>query len=42
LIEEELRVRLSTGYLTQLQRHLDRLASSPKLWMPWNYREALA
>jgi hypothetical protein len=28
--------------LTQLQRHADRLATSPQLWMPWNYREALA
>jgi transposase len=29
-------------YLTQLQRHADSLATSPQLWMPWNYREALA
>ena len=29
-------------YLTQLQRHADQLAASPQLWMPWNYREALA
>jgi transposase len=29
-------------YLTQLQRHADQLASHPQLWMPWNYREALA
>ena len=29
-------------YLTQLQRHADQLATSPQLWMPWNYREALA
>jgi transposase len=29
-------------YLTELQRHPDQLASSPELWMPWNYREALA
>jgi transposase len=28
-------------YLTQLQRHADRLAASPELWMPWNYRAAL-
>jgi transposase len=27
-------------YLTQLQRHADRVAASPSLWMPWNYREA--
>jgi transposase len=29
-------------YLTQLQRHTDQLAASPELWMPWNYRAALA
>ena len=29
-------------YLTQLQRHADQLAVSPQLWMPWNYRDALA
>ena len=29
-------------YLTQLQRHADALAASPELWMPWNYRDALA
>jgi transposase len=29
-------------YLTQLQRHTDRLATGPQLWMPWNYREAMA
>jgi transposase len=29
-------------YLTQLQRHGDRLAVSPQLWMPWNYRDAEA
>jgi transposase len=29
-------------YLTQLQRHPDELAASPDLWMPWNYRAALA
>jgi transposase len=29
-------------YLTQLQRHTDQLAAGPQLWMPWNYREALA
>jgi transposase len=27
-------------YLTQLQRHADRLAVIPQLWMPWNYRDA--
>ena len=29
-------------YLTQLQRHADAVAASPQLWMPWNYRDALA
>jgi hypothetical protein len=29
-------------YLTQLQRHADQVAASPQLWMPWNYRAALA
>ena len=29
-------------YLTQLQRHSDPLTASPQLWMPWNYRDALA
>jgi transposase len=29
-------------YLTRLQRHADRLAVSPQLWMPWNYRDAPA
>ncbi len=28
-------------YLTQLQRHADRVAANPALWMPWNYRAAL-
>ena len=28
-------------YLTELQRHADRLAVSPQLWMPWNYRARL-
>ena len=28
-------------YLTQLQRHADKVAASPELWMPWNYRAAL-
>jgi transposase len=27
-------------YLTQLQRHPDELATSPELWMPWNYYAA--
>lgn len=29
-------------YLTQLQRHSDRLAAGPERWMPWNYQTALA
>jgi transposase len=29
-------------YLTELQRHAEALATSPELWMPWNYRDALA
>jgi hypothetical protein len=29
-------------YLTQLQRHTNPLAATPQLWLPWNYREALA
>jgi hypothetical protein len=28
-------------YLTQLQRHADRVAGSPELWLPWNYRAAM-
>jgi transposase len=28
-------------YLTQLQRHADRVAAVPQFWMPWNYRDAL-
>lgn len=29
-------------YLTQLQRHHERVAASPGAWLPWNYREQLA
>jgi transposase len=29
-------------YLTQLQRHADEVAAGPEVWMPWNYRAALA
>src|SRR5262249_26456472 len=29
-------------YLTELQRHADALAASPRLWMRRNYRDALA
>ncbi len=28
-------------YLTQLQRHTEGLSAQPRLWMPWNYRQAL-
>jgi len=28
-------------YLTELQRHSEEVAASPKEWMPWNYRETL-
>jgi hypothetical protein len=28
-------------YLTQLQQHNEQVATSPELWMPWNYREVL-
>lgn len=29
-------------YLTQLQRHHDRVRTAPGAWMPWNYRQQLA
>ena len=29
-------------YLTQLQRHHERVAASPADWMPWNYQRQLA
>lgn len=29
-------------YLTHLQQHSDQVAANPELWMPWNYRAALA
>jgi transposase len=29
-------------YLTRLQRHAAALAACPQLWMPWNYRDAMA
>jgi len=29
-------------YLTQLQRHSQRVTDAPDNWMPWNYREQLA
>ena len=31
----------SFDYLTQLQRHAQKLATRPAEWMPWNYRETL-
>ena len=31
----------SFDYLTQLQRHAQKLATSPAEWMPWNYRQTL-
>jgi hypothetical protein len=32
----------SFDYLTQLQRHADRVRAAPADWMPWNYRKTLA
>lgn len=32
----------SFEYLIELQRHVTELAANPALWMPWNYRDALA
>ena len=29
-------------YLTQLQRHANRLPANPGAWMPWNYRAAIS
>jgi hypothetical protein len=29
-------------YLTQLQRHVEQVAVTPELWMPWNYRAVLS
>jgi transposase len=31
----------SFDYLTELQRHAQKLATNPAEWMPWNYRETL-
>ena len=28
-------------YLTELQKHADRVAANPQAWLPWNYRETL-
>lgn len=30
------------GYLVALQRHHERVAEDPAVWMPWNYSSALA
>jgi len=32
----------SFHYLTELQRHAQKLTANPAEWMPWNYRETLA
>jgi hypothetical protein len=32
---------ISFDYLTELQRHAQKLATSPAEWMPWNYRDTL-
>jgi hypothetical protein len=29
-------------YLTELQRHADRVRASPADWLPWNYKSTLA
>jgi hypothetical protein len=29
-------------YLVALQRHQEQVAATPAVWMPWNYRVALA
>ena len=29
-------------YLTELQEHLEDVAREPAVWMPWNYRDAMA
>jgi transposase len=31
----------SFDYLTELQRHAQKMATSPTEWMPWNYRQTL-
>lgn len=28
-------------YLTELQRHAEKVAATPADWMPWNYRDTL-
>jgi hypothetical protein len=32
----------SLDYLTELQRHAQKLVARPAEWMPWNYRDTLA
>jgi hypothetical protein len=32
---------LPFDYLTELQKHVPKLAKTPTAWMPWNYRETL-
>jgi hypothetical protein len=27
-------------YLTQLQRHAEKVRAHPEKWLPWNYRSA--
>ena len=29
-------------YLTELQKHAEKVAKHPAAWMPWNYRQTLA
>ncbi len=29
-------------YLTELDRHAEKISASPRDWMPWNYRQTLA
>jgi len=29
-------------YLTELQRHAEKVSANPQNWMPWNYRDTLA
>ena len=28
-------------YLTELQKHTEKLAANPRQWMPWSYRQSL-
>ena len=29
-------------YLTELQRHAEKVSAAPAAWLPWNYRAHLA